>query len=387
MLIIYYNYIILLLYILLNLGMSLVPKHIKNLMPYKAGKPISEVKRELNLDYIIKLASNENPLGPSKEATNRVKEILNSTHRYPDSNGYDLRVKLAEKFDLDMNNVIIGGGSEGIMSVIMRTFLHGDDEIIATKNSFIGFRVLANASGFKVNWIPMKDYHYNLDAMADQINENTKVIYLANPDNPTGTYFNKKDFDSFMGTVPDRVIVLLDEAYFEYACHIDEYPDSMHYRYDNVITLRTFSKAYGLAGFRVGYGFADQKLIESLMKVKLPFEPSSLGQAAACAAMDDEEHLVDSIEINNTEKIKLEDFFKSINIDCIPSIANFITIIFKNKDLASNICLSLLKKGVILRNLDSFGLSNCVRITVGIPEENIFLIESIKEVGVANVYD
>ena len=367
--------------------MSLVPKHIKDLMPYKAGKPISEVKRELNLDYIVKLASNENPLGPSKKAINRVQKILNSTHRYPDSNGYDLRVKLADTFDLDMSNVIIGGGSEGIMSVIMRTFLHGNDEIIATENSFIGFRVLANASGFKVNWVPMQDYHYNLDAMADKINENTKVIYLANPDNPTGTYFNKKDFDSFMGSVPDRVIVLLDEAYFEYACHIDKYPDSMHYRYDNVITLRTFSKAHGLAGFRVGYGFADQKLIESLMKVKLPFEPSSLGQAAACAAMDDKEHLIDSIKINNTEKIKLEVFLKSININCIPSVTNFITIIFENKILASDFCLSLLEKGVILRNLDSFGLPNCVRITVGTPKENNFLIECIKEVGVANVYD
>ena len=367
--------------------MSLVPKHIKDLMPYKAGKPISEVKRELHLDRVIKLASNENPLGPSEKAINRVKKILDSTHRYPDSSGYDLRSKLAKKFNLDIDNVIIGGGSEGIMSVIMRTFLHESDEIIATKNSFIGFKVLANASGFKVNWVSMQDYHYNLNAMASQINKNTKVIYLANPDNPTGTYFNKKDFDIFMKSVPNRVIVLLDEAYFEYASHIDEYPDSMHYRYDNVITLRTFSKAQGLAGFRVGYGFADKKLIESLMKVKLPFEPSSLGQAAACAAMDDEKHLTDSIKINNFEKLKLEDFFKSINIEYIPSVTNFITLVFENKSSASNFCESLLKRGIILRNLTSFGLSSCVRITVGIEEENSFLIQNIKEMDLTNVYD
>ena len=174
--------------------MSLVPKHIKDLLPYKAGKPISEVKRELNLNYVVKLASNENPLGPSKKAIERVSQILHDTHRYPDSNGYDLRFRLAEKFALNIDNVIIGGGSEGIMSVIMRTFLHENDEIIATKNSFIGFRVLANASGAKVNWIPMQDYHYNLNAMSDKINKNTKVIYLANPDNPTGTYFNKQAF-------------------------------------------------------------------------------------------------------------------------------------------------------------------------------------------------
>ena len=171
--------------------MSLVPKHIKNLMPYKAGKPISEVKRELNLKHIVKLASNENPMGPSIKAINHVNKYLKDTHRYPDSNGYDLRLKLAKSFNLDIKNVIIGGGSEGIMSVIMRTFLSGDDEIIATKNSFIGFKVLANASGFKVNWVPMQNYHYDLDAMALEINEKTKVIYLANPDNPTGTYFNR----------------------------------------------------------------------------------------------------------------------------------------------------------------------------------------------------
>tara|TARA_B110000263_G_scaffold245780_1_gene255864 strand:+ start:253 stop:1338 length:1086 start_codon:yes stop_codon:yes gene_type:complete len=359
--------------------MSLVPKHIKDLMPYKAGKPISEVKRELNLDYIVKLASNENPMGPSKKAIDQIEKILHDTHRYPDSNGYELRTKLAEKFNLSIDNVIIGGGSEGIMSVIMRTFLSVDDEIIATKNSFIGFRVLANASGFKINWVPMKNYHYNLEAMASKINDNTKVIYLANPDNPTGTFFTKDIFEKFMKLVPSRVIVLLDEAYFEYACHIDEYPDSMHYRYDNVITLRTFSKAQGLAGFRVGYGFADKKLIQNLMKVKLPFEPSSLGQYAACIAMDDDEHLINSIKMNNSEKVRLKDFFEDINFNYIQSATNFITLQFKTEDIASSFCQSLLNRGIILRHLISFGLPNCVRITVGLPKENDFLIKSIKE--------
>ena len=359
--------------------MALVPKHIKNLMPYKAGKPISEVQRELKLDYIVKLASNENPMGPSKKAINQIDKILHDSHRYPDSNGYELRIKLAKKFNLNINNVIIGGGSEGIMSVIVRTFLSADDEIIAAENSFIGFRVLANASGFKVNWIPMNNYHHNLEAMASQINNKTKVIYLANPDNPTGTFFTKKVFEKFMKSVPSRVIVLLDEAYFEYACHIDDYPDSMHYRYDNVITLRTFSKAQGLAGFRVGYGFADKQLIENLMKVKLPFEPSSLGQYAACIAMDDDEHLNHSIKMNNSEKLRLKQFFEDINFNYIPSATNFITLEFKTEKIASNFCNSLLKRGVILRHLISFGLPNCVRITVGIPEENNFLIKNIKE--------
>ena len=367
--------------------MSLVPKHIKNLLPYKAGKPISEVKRELKLDNIVKLASNENPLGPSKVAINKVKDVLTDTHRYPDSNGYDLRLKLSEKFDLDIKNVIIGGGSEGIMSVIMRTFLRSSDEIIATENSFIGFRVLANASGVKVNWVPMKDFHYDLKSMTKKINDYTKVIYLANPDNPTGTYFNKKQFDQFMALVPDRVIVLLDEAYFEYASHIEEYPDSMHYRYDNVITLRTFSKVHGLAGFRVGYGFANERLIANLMKVKLPFEPSSLGQVAACAALDDKEHLIDSIKINNQEKLRLESFFKKMNIQYIPSATNFLTLNFSSSNIANQFCSDLLKKGVILRNLDSFGLPECVRVTVGTSFENSVLIDNIKELEFLNVHD
>ena len=359
--------------------MTLVPKHIKTLQAYKAGKPISEVKRELGLDKIVKLASNENPLGPSVKAIEYVKHILTDTHRYPDPSGYDLRTKLAKKFSLKLNNVILGGGSEGIMSVIMRTFLSLNDEIIATKNSFIGFKVLANASGFKVNWVKMKDYHYNLKAMADQISKNTKVIYLANPDNPTGTFFKKVDFDRFMKLVPSRVIVLLDEAYFEYASHLKDYPDSMSYRYDNVITLRTFSKVYGLAGFRVGYGFANERLISNLMKVKLPFEPSTLGQVAASAALDDKEHLVNTLKINQSEKLKLESFFIKNKVNFIPTSANFITLIFSSNEEAKLFCDRMLNNGVILRNLESFGLSECIRITIGTKEENDYFLKIFKK--------
>ncbi|MAR15177.1 MAG: histidinol-phosphate transaminase [Candidatus Marinimicrobia bacterium] len=362
--------------------MTLVPKHIKNLFPYKAGKPIEEVKRQLGLKKIIKLASNENPLGPSKIAIKAVEKILLETHRYPDSNGYDLRSRLAEKFDLNIDNVIIGGGSEGIMSVIMRTFLSSKDEIIATKNSFIGFKVLANASGIKTNWVSMKNYHYSLESMANKINDYTKVIYLANPDNPTGTYFNKNSFDDFMSKVPNRVIVILDEAYFEYASDKADYPDSMHYRYDNVITLRTFSKIHGLAGFRVGYGFANSNLITNLMKVKLPFEPSTLGQVAACAALNDEKHLMDAIKINNSEKLKLESFFKENNMKYIPSVTNFLTLRFGSSNKAENFCNNLLKKGIILRHLAGFGLPECVRVTIGIPNENKYLVNQIKKLEI-----
>ena len=238
--------------------MPLVPKHIQELQSYKPGQNIAEVKRKLGLKKIIKLASNENPFGPSPLALEAVQNTLQDNFRYPDAAAILLREKLAYKFDLKLSNVTVGAGSEGVMSAIMRTFLRQDDEIIGAESSFIGFRVLANASGKSIHWVPLKDYRHDLAAMVAHITDYTKLIYLANPDNPTGTFFTVEEFDKFMEQVPDRVLVILDEAYFEYADYLDHYPDSMHYRYDNVITLRTFSKAHGLAGFRVGYGFAHE---------------------------------------------------------------------------------------------------------------------------------
>ena len=279
--------------------MSLVPKYIKNLSPYVPGKRIEEVQFNSDVKRIIKLSSNENPHGPSLKVINEVQKCMKNMNRYPDSSGYKLRTLLAKKNNLDIENVIIGCGSEGIMSTIIRTFLHEDDELISSEDSFIGFRVLANASGRKVHWVKMDNYSYNLDLISKKINNKTKIIYLANPDNPTGTYFTKKDFDLFMNKVPTRVLVILDEAYYEYAKHIEDYPNSMLYRYDNVITLRTFSKCYGLAGFRVGYGFAHKKLIANLMKVKLPFEPSVPAQIAALEAIGDSEYLKYSLSENS----------------------------------------------------------------------------------------
>ena len=359
--------------------MSLVPIHIKKLSPYIPGKTIDSVKKEFNLEAIIKLASNENPLGPSTKSLKIIEENLNIIHRYPDSSGYNLRKKLSNKFNVKINNVILGAGSEGIMSSIMRTFLRSNDEIIGTENSFIGFRVLANASGKKINWLPMKNYKYDLENISSNINANTKIIYLANPDNPMGTYFTIKEFDDFMNSVPNRVLVILDEAYFEYAQFVKDYPDSMFYRYDNVITLRTFSKVYGLAGFRVGYGFAHQDLIGNLMKVKLPFEPSSSSQVAAIAALDDLEHLDRTILLNRKEMDKVCVKLKKNKLRFIPSIANFVTIVFNSRNDAINSTKFLLRNGVIVRDLMSFGLPNCMRVTIGTEHENKIFIKKIEE--------
>ena len=360
--------------------MSLVPDYIKNLSPYKAGKPIDEVQRELGLKNVIKLASNENPLGPSKKAIQAINQSINNISLYPDSNGFYLRQKLSEIFNLKIDNVVLGAGSEGIMATIMRTFLNQGDHILATSNSFIGFRVLANASGKKIDWVSMKDYRYNLNAMSDRIHKKTKIIYLANPDNPTGSYFDNKEFDDFMQKVPERALVILDEAYYEYASSISDYPDSMNYRYDNVITLRTFSKCYGLAGLRVGYGFAHHNLISNLMKVKLPFEPSIPAQVAAIAALEDEHHLKLTLRENFSQMHRLEKVFKELGLLYIPSSANFITLIFDNQKQAKLFSDEFLKNGIILRHLNSFGLSECVRVTIGSKAEMDIFIDKLESI-------
>jgi len=357
--------------------MSLVPSHIRNLQSYKPGRQIEDVRRELGLAQIIKLASNENPNGASPKAISAVQSDLADNFRYPDASAIILREKLARFFKIKTDNVVVGAGSEGVMSTIMRTFLRQGDEIIAADNSFIGFRVLANASGIHTNWVPLKNYHHDLIAMTEQINDYTKIIYLANPDNPTGTYFDKSKFDTFMSKVPDRVLVLLDEAYFEYACHLSNYPDSMHYRYDNVITLRTFSKAHGLAGFRVGYGFAHEDLIKNLNKVKLPFEPSWPAQVASLSALDDTQFIRKTVIDCHKEMKKIENAIHDIGIETIPSVANFITLVFPSEKEAHTFNKEMLHKGIILRHLPGWGLPNCVRVTVGTEEENTFLIESI----------
>src|SRR5579862_9728493 len=270
--------------------MPLVPSYIASLRPYEAGRSIDEVRRTYGLTRVSKLASNENPLGPSPMALEAIRRELEGLNLYPNG-GLDLRRTLAEKFDLKPENVIAGSGSEGIMSGIIRTFLCDDDEVLTTDAAFLGFQVLARSRGIAYRTVPYRYWHYDLAALAAAINEKTKIIYLANPNNPTGTIFTKQEFDAFYQHVPERVLIILDEAYFEYAKDNPRYPDSMHYRYDNVITLRTFSKIYGLAGVRIGYGFAYDRLIGNLLKVKLPFEPGTLAQAAGIGALADKEFL------------------------------------------------------------------------------------------------
>jgi histidinol-phosphate aminotransferase len=326
------------------------------------------------------MASNENPLGSSPLALEAITKAMHTLHLYPNG-GLDLRRVLAEKFDLKVENVIAGSGSEGIMSNIIRTFLCDEDEVLTTEAAFIGFQVLAKSRGVKYRTVPYREWHYDLAALAGAINERTKIVYLANPNNPTGTIFSKHEFDEFYKHVPERVLIILDEAYFEYAKDNPRYPDSMHYRYDNVITLRTFSKVYGLAGVRIGYGFAHEDLIANLLKVKLPFEPSTVAQAAGIAALADKEFLHRSLELNARGLEFLARAFRERGFTVIPSEANFVMIALANAEQAAQLARELLMQGIIVRPLGSFGLPNCIRISTGTDEDNQRCVQAMSNLS------
>ncbi|MDE3168255.1 MAG: histidinol-phosphate transaminase [Acidobacteriota bacterium] len=363
--------------------MALVPPYIASLRPYEAGRTIESVREQYGLERIAKLASNENPLGPSPYAVEAMARTLAGLHLYPNG-GLDLRRVLAETFDLKVENVIAGSGSEGIMSNIIRAFLCDEDEVLTTDAAFIGFQVLARSRGVRYRTVPYDNWHYDLPALAGAINSHTKIIYLANPNNPTGTIFTKAQFDEFYRHVPERVLIILDEAYFEYAKDNPRYPDSMHYRYDNVITLRTFSKIYGLAGARIGYGFAHEELIGNLLKVKLPFEPSSPAQAAGIAALEDKAFLHRSLELNARGIRSLSEGLRELGVTVVPSEANFVMAVLSDEAEAAGMFEGLLAQGVVVRPLKAFGLPNCIRISTGTGEDNRLCVEAWRNCHAAN---
>ncbi|MDE3198280.1 MAG: histidinol-phosphate transaminase [Acidobacteriota bacterium] len=357
--------------------MSLVPASVASLESYQAGRSVEEVKRIYGLRRVVKLASNENPLGPSPLAVEAMKSVLGGLNIYP-TGGLRLREVLAREFDTKVGNVIAGSGSEGIMSNIFRTFLDDDDEVLTADVTFIGFRLLAQSRGVAYRTVPLKDWRLDLTRMAEAVTSRTKIIYLANPNNPTGTIFTKQEFEAFYRHVPERVLIILDEAYFEYAKDNPRYPDSMHYRYDNVITLRTFSKAYGLAGARIGYGFAHEDLIGNLLKVKLPFEPSSVAEAAGVAAIADREFLHRTLEANARGMKRMVSELRGLGVETVPSEANFAMTLWPSAEAAKRVNENLLRGGAIARPLGQFGAANGIRITIGSDEENEILIAAMR---------
>jgi histidinol-phosphate aminotransferase len=349
---------------------KLVPDYIEKLEVYQAGKPIDELAREKNLKRISKIASNENPLGPSPYAIREMTNTLWDVHRYPDMHAFRLKQSLCELYHLKKENIVLGNGSEGIMGYIVRAFLQPSDEVVTSENTFIGFLILAKSVGSKLVQVPrLPNYKYDVEKMAKAITPNTRILYIANPDNPTGTYITRQEFDYLMEHVPSHTIVILDEAYFEFAIQTWDYPDSMNYRYDNVITLRTFSKAYGLAGTRCGYGFGHDYLISNLHKVKLPFEPSLVAQNGAYGALQDYPHLKRTLENNQARYVELWDFLTRHEFNPIPSVTNFIS--FKTGSEAASMHLfnELLNEGVIIRPLRANLMPDHVRVSLGTKEE------------------
>jgi len=357
----------------------LVPPHISALRGYEPGLSAEEIQQRYGLKRVVKLASNENPLGSSPLAIERAQQALTKLARYP-AGGLALRRKLAELYSVRVENVIAGSGSEGIISNIVRTFLNDDDEVLTTEAAFLGFQVLARGRGVAYRTVPYRDWHYDLPALAEAINPKTKLIYLANPNNPTGTFFTRQAFEQFHKRVPERVLIILDEAYYEFGVVEQSYPDSMHYRFDNVITLRTFSKAYGLAAARVGYGFAHEDLIAVLLKVKLPFEPSGPSEAAALGALEDREFMIRSVANNAKGLAHLTRNLRGMGFQVVPSAGNFVMIVLQEEQQAKSIFQNLLECGVIIRPLATTGLANCLRISVGTPEENDTFLEALRAV-------
>ncbi|MDQ2899130.1 MAG: histidinol-phosphate transaminase [Acidobacteriota bacterium] len=358
--------------------MPLVPPYIESLRLYEAGRSAEDVRREYGLARVVKLASNENPLGPSPLAIEAIRRNTEGLNVYPNG-GLDLRRVLAREYDVKIENVISGSGSEGIMSNIIRAFLCDEDEVLTTEAAFIGFQTLAKSRGVTYRTVPYRDWHYDLPALAAAINEHTKIVYLANPNNPTGTVFTRHEFDAFYRHVPERVLIILDEAYFEYAKDNPRYPDSMHYRYDNVITLRTFSKVYGIAGVRIGYGFAHEELIANLLKVKLPFEPGTLAQAAGIGALADKAFLHRSLETNARGMRLLGAALAEMGVVVVPSDANFLMTVWSSEAEAGRIVRELLTQGIIVRPLEAWGLPKCVRISIGTEEQNRECIAALEK--------
>ncbi len=362
-----------------RIHMITVPSHIASLRPYQPGRPVEEVERELGIHNVIKLASNENPFGASPRAIDAIRRSLGNLEQYPDA-GVGLRHVLANRHVIKADNVICGSGSESVIATALRTFLAPEDEMITSAGTFVGFQVLAHIAGVKTHYLPMRNYTYDLDAMASQINERTKIIYIANPNNPTGTVVTTNELERFIEKVPETVLVILDEAYFEYACEYPDYPDSMRWRWDNVLTCRTFSKAHGLAGIRIGYGMAHSEIIAAMMKTKLPFEPSTPATAAGIAAMEDEEFIKKTVEQNREGLRYFHNEFERLELDFVPSLANFVMIDFGLQETAGRIFDGMLRRGVITRPLAGFGFPHCLRISTGTAEQNKRCVETLEEV-------
>jgi histidinol-phosphate aminotransferase len=360
-----------------------VPDYIRNLVPYVPGKPLEELERELGVKNSIKIASNENPIGPSPKALLAIKKALPNLHRYPDGNGTYLKDKLARKLGVSPDNLVLGNGSNEVLELLAATFLKPGDEAVMSAHAFVVYSLAVNSRGYKkIVAKPTAQFGHDLEQMAAAITGRTRIIFIANPNNPTGTYVHKAQLLKFLDRVPERVIVAMDEAYFEFVDKQD-YPDSVELfkqGRENIVAVRTFSKIYGLAGLRIGYGVAAPEMVGFMNRVRQPFNTGSLSQVAALAALEDKQHVLRTRKNNAAGMNYLEKEFSRLGVEFIPSVTNFM--LFRAPFDAKKFYHSMLLEGVILRPMGgSYGIPDWLRVTIGTPAENKRFIKTLEEVA------
>lgn len=357
---------------------DLANSQLRALGVYEPGKPIEETARELGVqpDQIIKLASNENPLGPSPKAIAAMRTALETSHLYPDGGGYYLRDALAKKLGVSREHLILGAGSNEIIEFLGHAFLDRGDEIIASEHAFVVYRLVAAVFGAQTIEVPSRDFGHDLPAMAAAITPKTRVIFVANPNNPTGTLATQDEIDRFMEQVPPHIVVVFDEAYFEY---LDDPPDTLRYIREgrNVVALRTFSKIQGLASLRIGYGIAPPDLIQVLQKTRQPFNVSGIAQTAALASLDDDEHRRETKRLTDEGREFLQREFAAMNLQFIPSVGNFVLV---NVGDGGKVFRALLERHIIVRGLKGYKLPEWVRVSVGTMEQNRRCVAALREI-------
>jgi histidinol-phosphate aminotransferase len=349
------------------------------LQPYQPGKPIDELEREYGVRNVIKLASNENPLGPSPKALLAAQAALADNARYPDGAGTLLKAALARHLRVRPAQVTLGNGSNDVLELAARTFVNAGDEVIFSQHAFAVYPIVTQAVGGVPVVTPAREWGHDLDAMARAVTARTKLVFIANPNNPTGTWFDARALSAFLDAVPARVIVVLDEAYFEYVSAAD-FPNgiSLLARYPNLVVTRTFSKIYGLAGLRLGYGLSSEAIADPFNRVRQPFNVNSLAQVAGVAALEDSAHLVRSREVNDAGMWELTQAFTALGLSFIPSVGNFISV--RVGSHAAQIYDALLREGVIVRPVANYGMPEYLRVTVGLPAENTRFVAALTKV-------
>jgi len=362
---------------------SLATQGVQALKPYQPGKPLAELEREYGIHHAVKLASNENPLGPSPVALQVIREQLHDLARYPDGNGFALKAALASKHGIHATQITLGNGSNDILELLARAFVTSDNEVIFSQHAFAVYPIVTQAVGGRAVVTAARDWGHDLDAMLAAINDKTRLIFIANPNNPTGTWLTQQQLEQFLSRVPAHVVVVLDEAYYEYASDpamgASDYPNGMQWlsEYANLVVTRTFSKAYGLAGLRVGYSVSHTAIADLLNRVRQPFNVNSLALAGAEAALQDQAHLEKGLACNVSGMQQYTHAFTELGLEYIPSIANFISV---KVGEAVGIYEQLLHQGVIVRPVANYAMPEYLRITVGTAEENQRCISALQQV-------